>query len=396
MKGTAQPPRSAGAGQGIVVVLAGFLPILAIVCLSPVVPRMVEHFASVPGATTLVPLAVTAPGLMIALFSPLMGWLADRYGRRPLLLIATLFYGLVGMAPYWLESLPLIFASRLALGLCEAAILTVTNTLIGDYYPHDKRRTWLMLQAAAGPVFGVSLLMFSGHLAAQDWHLSFLIYGVAVPIFLAMLAFIFEPSLVRETIAKASPFPLRSVVITGGVTLFSASLYYVYIVQVGLAFSAIGVTAPDRVGMLIGLANIGVFIGGIAFQPLSARLSPMWQIAIFLVLLGIGMAGIGIAHTESTMTIFACVQQLGAGILIPALVLWAMQGLPAEHRGRGMGVWSACFFLGQFTSPLFVSVGTAATGNIQNAFSLLGLIALLGAVTAAVRANIPMKRASIA
>src|SRR5438094_701209 len=88
--------RRAGPAQGVVVVAAAFLPILAIVALSPAVPTLMQRFADVPGATTLVPLIVTAPGLMIALFAPLMGWIADRYGRRKLLLIATSLYGVFG------------------------------------------------------------------------------------------------------------------------------------------------------------------------------------------------------------------------------------------------------------------------------------------------------------
>ncbi|CDO37948.1 Major facilitator superfamily MFS_1 [Novosphingobium sp. KN65.2] len=385
------PPtqKRAGAGQGIVVVLAGFLPILAIVALAPVVPRMIEQFASVPGATTLVPLAVTAPGLMIALFSPLMGWLADRYGRRRLLLVSTFIYGIVGVAPYFLSDLTAIFASRLALGLCEAAILTVTNTLIGDYYAQDQRRTWLMFQAAVGPVFGVSVLTFSGYLAAINWHVPFLIYAVALPIFLAMLAFIYEPDVehARGSHDNGAAFPVRHVVLSGAVTLVSASLYYVYIVQVGLAFGGIGVTSPETVGMLIGIANIGVFLGGLLFKPISAKLPSSWQIAIFLSLMGAGMAGIGLARSEQVMTLAACLQQLGAGILIPALVLWAMNGLPAQHRGRGMGIWSACFFLGQFTSPLLVTGVGAFTSGIGGAFLALGVAALLGALAARVFAR---------
>ncbi|MCY1671369.1 MFS transporter [Novosphingobium sp. SL115] len=377
--------KGAGAGQGIVVVLAGFLPILAIVALAPAVPRMVEHFADYPAAQTLVPLAVTAPGLMIALFSPLMGWLTDRFGRRELLLWATFIYGLVGVLPFFLESLVAVFASRLALGICEAAILTVTNTLIGDYFAPDKRRTWLMIQAAAGPFFGVTVLTLSGYLASTSWQTPFLIYGCALPIFAAMWFTIFEPDLANsdEEIDAAGQFPWNHVLLAGGVTLVSASLYYVYIVQIGLAFAGIGVNDPGKVGMLVGVANLGVFIGGIVFKPLSSRLGSATQIAVFLLLLGLGMIGIGTADSASAMTIFACIQQLGAGILIPSLVLWAMNGLPPQHRGRGMGVWSACFFLGQFASPLFVTLARTITPDIGGAFLVLGIIAIIGALASA-------------
>ncbi|NKI98507.1 MFS transporter [Novosphingobium sp. SG707] len=383
-----KPAPVAGPAQGVLVILAGFLPILAIVALTPAVPNMVGHFAGLAGATTLVPLGVTAPGLMIALFSPVMGWLADRYGRRVLLIWATFIYGFVGVAPYFLESLAAIFATRLALGLCEAAILTITNTLIADYYPEAGRRNWLMAQAAFGPIFGVTVLIGSGQLAAFDWHLPFLIYAVALPIAGAMAIWLFEPAHARiSSTASSETFPTRHIAVCGGVTLFGASLYYVYIVQIGLAFEGIGLHAADKVGMLVGLANIGVFLGGLAFKPLSIRLGVAGQIAAFLGFMGAGMLGIGFAADIATMTGFAMIEQFGAGILIPALVLWAMQGVAPQHRGRAMGIWSACFFLGQFTSPLAVSLVRLSGAGIGGAFAWLGGLAVICAGVAVLRAR---------
>ncbi|WP_179504967.1 MULTISPECIES: MFS transporter [unclassified Sphingomonas] len=382
------PPPAAGMAQGVIVILAGFLPILAIVALTPAVPQMVAQFAQVPGASTLVPLAVTAPGLMTALFSPLMGWCADRLGRRSLLIWATAIYGVLGIAPFFLDSLTAIFATRLALGICEAAILTVTNTLIADYYPEAGRRNWLTAQAAFGPVFGVSVLIGSGALAAVNWHWSFMIYAVALPMAVAMAIWLFEPAHKRqEQGARPAPFPARHAAAFGAVTLFSASLYYVYIVQIGLAFEGIGLRAADKVGMLVGLANIGVFLGGLAFKPLSQRLNAAGQVAAFLAFVGAGMIGIGLAGSVPVMTTFATIQQFGAGILIPALVLWAMKDVPSHHRGRVMGIWSACFFLGQFTSPLAVSIVRLTGLSIGGAFAALGGTAIAAGIIAAVKAR---------
>jgi MFS family permease len=374
--------QQAGIGQGILVVLAGFLPILAIVALAPAVPRIMAEFGAVPGAATLVPLLVTAPGLMIALTSPLMGWVIDRYGRRRLLLAATLGYGIVGIAPYFLHDLTLIIASRLALGIAEAGILTVTNTLIGDYFAHNQRRTWLTMQGLVGPIFGTSVVALSGFITTVSWNASFLIYAVAFPVFLAMLVYIYEPAIAtRDEVRgeEAQQFPWGSVLLTGGVTLFSATLYYVYIVQVGLAFTEVGVSSPQTIGLLISLASVGVFLGAALFQWLSGRFTGPQMIFIYLLLLGGGLVGIGSAVDQNMMTVFAFVQQLGAGIAIPALVLWAVSKLPAQHRGRGMGIWSGCFFMGQFTSPLFVTAARDVAGDMQGAFTVLGAFALLGA-----------------
>lgn len=377
-------PRRAGIGQGVTVMFAAFLPILAIVGLAPAVPNIIAAFGDVPGATTLVPLAVTAPGLMIALFSPLMGWLADRHGRRKLLLGATLAYGVIGLIPFFVASLEALIASRLALGICEAAILTVTNTLIGDYFSHNQRRGWLTFQGVIGPIFGTGTVFLAGFLAAQSWQLPFVIYAVAFPISLLMLLFLYEPDVRAEAEAQdaiGTPFPWRRVIICCGFTLFAAALYYVYIVQVGRAFGEVGVDSAAQVGILISIASIGVVLGALVFQWVSSRFPSDLQLPIFLSLLGIGLVGIGLSTNATVMTGFAFVQQLGAGILIPALVLWMVSQLPAEHRGRGMGIWSGCFFLGQFVSPLLVSGTQFFSGSIRDAFLILGIVSIAGGLS---------------
>lgn len=378
------PARDAGVPQGVIIILAGFLPVLAIVSLAPAVPSIIAAFADVPGATTWIPLAVTAPGLMIALFSPLMGWLADRYGRRRLLIVSTFAYGFVGVLPFFVGTIEILFASRLALGFCEAAILTVTNTLIGDYYAHDQRRKWLTLQGVLGPILGTSTVLFSGILAAQSWQYPFAIYAAALPIAVAMIFLIHEPDVKAEigTRTMASPFPWQTIMVCAGFTLFAASLYYVYIVQVGRAFGEVGVVSADRVGLLISIASVGVVLGAAMFQVISRKFSADWQLFTFLGLLGIGLFGIGNSASAPVMTGFSFVQQLGAGILIPALVLWTVSHLPPEHRGRGMGIWSACFFLGQFVSPLLFTLANDLSGSVRGAFACLGVLSAAGAITA--------------
>ncbi|MEO7384356.1 MAG: MFS transporter, partial [Novosphingobium sp.] len=103
--------------QGITVVIAAFLPIIAIVSMFPVVPTLIAHFASDPDAKVKVPLMVAAPGLAIAILAPFAGYFVDRFGRRTLLLWCTFFYGVFGCAPLVLENLNAIFASRLLLGV---------------------------------------------------------------------------------------------------------------------------------------------------------------------------------------------------------------------------------------------------------------------------------------
>jgi len=74
------------------------------------------------------------------------------------------------------------------------------------------------------------------------------------------------------------------------------------------------------------------------------------------------------------------VQQMGAGMAVPALIAWAQSKFSFAHRGRGMGIWTSAFFLGQAISPIIVGFAAQALGSMQMAFLAGGGAALAGAV----------------
>ena len=150
--------RRPGAGQGVTVIIAGFLPILAIVSMFPAVPSIIDHFANDPSASWKVPAMVSAPGLTIAIVALFAGVLVDRFGRRKLLLVSTFFYALFGALPFVLDKLNAIYASRLLLGLSEAAILTTLNTLIADYWDEGGGAQLADAAGAVGPVPGERII----------------------------------------------------------------------------------------------------------------------------------------------------------------------------------------------------------------------------------------------
>lgn len=385
MRGTEQT-RRAGAGQGLVLVIIAFLPILAIVSLAPSVPKIMDHFAGVPNAHTWVPLMVTAPGLMIALLAPLAGVVTDRLGRRLPLLAAIFFYGVFGIGPYFLDSLPAIFATRFAVGICEAVILTVSNTLIADYFALDSRRKWLTVQAVAGPILATATIIGSSILTGRQWNGGFLIYVAAFLIFVAATILVFEPAVKRDAVSTpllaGASFPWRTVAAYFAVTLFSSVIYYVFIVNGGTALTAVGVDSPERLGVLISIASVGVPLGALLFGWLAKIWSSGALIGGFLACLGAGLLAIGLSHNPQTLVTVAIVQQIGAGMTVPALIFWVSQLLQPEVRGRGMGFWACAFFLGQFISPAIVGLLSSHAGGILAAFSVMGCVALAGAAAA--------------
>lgn len=371
--------------QGMTIVIAAFLPIIAIVAMGPAVPAMIAHFASDPEARAKVPAMIGAPGLAMAFLAPFAGIAVDRFGRRRLLLWCTALYGVFGTAPLLLDNLDHIYASRLLLGVSEAGILTIVNTLIGDYWDDKGRRNWLFLQGLLGPFLAGFIALLVGYATQLQWNGVFFVYLVAFPIWAAMLVWLFEPAkrnyAVRDKDAPAAsaaapaPFPWLALVQISAVTFFTSLLYYVFIINGALVFSEVGVTDSRQYAQIIFIPQLFILAGALLFRLLAGR-GHRVLIGTYLLLLGGGLVGMGLATTVSTMAVALIVQQIAAGMTVPSLISWAQTKFSFMHRGTGMGVWTASFFLAQSQSPRLVHSLNQQTGSMQGAFLVAGLFGL--------------------
>jgi MFS family permease len=375
--------------QGIVIVLAGFLPMIAIVAMGPAVPTLIAHFANDPDARAQVPALIVAPGLTMAILAPFSGLLIDRFGRRRLVLLATALYTIFGTAPLFLDTLDQIYTSRLLLGISEAGILTVVNTLIADYWDDKGRKNWLFLQSLVGPLFAGVIALIVGEVSTLQWNGVFFIYFAAIPVWAAMFVWLFEPANadVEEPAArqeepaarKAVPlgaFPWGSAALTAFVTFIAAMLYYVFIINGALVFAEVGVTEPDRYAQMIFVPQIFFLMGAVLFRILANRSYPL-QLGVFFALLGAGLAAIGLADTPTAMAAGVVVQQIAAGMAVPTLLSWTQSKFDFGQRGRGMGIWTAAFFLAQSQSPRLVHILDQSTGSMKNAFLTAGIVGIV-------------------
>lgn len=368
--------RKAGKLQAWIVILVNQMPMMAIVALMPALPTLQEHFSGVANGQLLIPMILTAPGLVIALIAPFVGLLVDKHGRRKLLIAFMFLYGLGGVLPFFLDSFRAVISGRLLLGIGEAFLLVIGNSLLGDYFEQKDRVKWISYQGVFGSIAAVGLLSLSGHLASLGWNYPFLVYGIAIILSVLCWKFIFEPIVNNQNSEVAfshetGVFPLKQVLTIFLITFTFALLYFVYTIHFSLALDQMGIKDKIQLGNMSAVTSTAVPVGALIFRYLAKR--PFWQqIALVFFFFAIGLAGIGLAQDATTAMIMGWIQQLGCGMTVPVLISWALNVLPAEFRGRGMGFWTSGFFLGQFLNPVFVSFLRNLTGGLLETFVLVG------------------------
>ncbi|MFE1837786.1 MFS transporter [Streptomyces sviceus] len=382
------PPEQIVSGPGhrlrLTLLMAGAcLPILGAVLIAPVLPQMQDHFADVPGVDALVPMALTIPALSLALLAPFAGVLVDRLGRKRLLVVATVVYAILGTAPLWLDSLVAIVAARALVGVTEAAIMTCCTTLLGDYYSGRQRDRYLAMQTMCAAISATAFFVLGGAAGSAGWRMPFWAYAVSLLLAPAMAAFLPRPrphgladapSPTAPQPVAARPFPWRPLAGTCALTVFGAVLFYTVQVEMAFLLDDMGVSNTAVIGLASAGSSAAIVIGAVVFTR-SGRSPRDWLPTAFA-LCTLGFTVIWLAPDPVVLTLGAVINCLGGGIMLPSLLTLAMSLLDFEDRGRGTGLWTGSFFLGQFICPLVVLALASAVGTRANA---LGVLALAGA-----------------
>ncbi|GAA3905676.1 MFS transporter [Streptomyces lacrimifluminis] len=384
------PAPSAVAASGrahllrVTLLMAGScLPILGAVLIAPVLPKMQDHFASVPGAKALVPLALTVPALALALLAPFAGVIVDRVGRKRLLVVATVLYALFGTAPLWLDSLGGIIASRALVGVAEAAIMTCCTTLIGDYYSGRQRVKYLALQTMCASASATAFFVIGGAAGSAGWRVPFWVYAVSLVLAPLMAVVLPNPAAraagdeapAEAEVEARRPFPWRQLEGICALTFFGAMVFYTVPVEMAYLLDDLGVENPGVIGLATAIASASTVGGAITFARLKRSPDPMLPAVLAVCAAGFGV--MFLADSAPLLVIGAVVNCVGTGMLLPALLTSAMSRLSFEDRGRGTGLWTAAFFGGEFVCPLVLLAGESAVGSLAGAVGLLGLAAAL-------------------
>lgn len=148
-------PRKAGLGF---IFTTLFLDVFGLGLVVPVLPSLIGGFfpSDPPSGDRAYGFFLATYAAMQFTFSPMIGSLSDRFGRRPLLLVSNLGQGLTYLVLASVQSLPLLFLARALSGITGASAGTAT-AYIADVSPPEKRARNFGLVGVAfglGFVFG--------------------------------------------------------------------------------------------------------------------------------------------------------------------------------------------------------------------------------------------------
>ncbi len=365
----------------LVLLLAGSLTTMAGGVVAPILPEMVQQLHFDPG---LAGILVSMHCLTIALFSPVLGILADYVGRIRVLLPSLLFYAVVGMAGAFIDSFPSALLMRALLGIASGGIAAATLGLLGSLYEGKERSQALALATTTLTITGITDPLLGGWVGASQWQNTFYLYGLGLPLAI-LVAFVFKGKQPRSTKSEAKPLSnklyeiLRSrnalkLLLALGLT--SVAMYAVVIYAPMYLKATIG-AGPALNGIVLASRAIGAaFISAFGASKLAHRLGTMQATAWGFGLMAITLATIPFLQTLSWILLSAILFGAGFGIVLPSLYSALANLAPSQLKSSVLAAGIGVGFLGQFMSPILL-------GPILSASSLSGVFYAAAGVAAA-------------
>lgn len=193
-------------------------------------------------------LAIGGQLMPLAFAGLLMGWLIDRIGPKPLMILGILAIGVSSLANAWVESFNLLRVTLLVEGIALVALLTAGQGLLMMFTSGKQQVQALTLWSTVMPVgYAVGLLLASPYAGGAAWRETFLIHAVISVVLLC--AFPFIPRMLMASAGHSFVHVLRNKhVVRFGIGLSLSAL-------AGIGSSAVGAIYLNQVhGMAMGPA----------------------------------------------------------------------------------------------------------------------------------------------
>jgi MFS family permease len=165
-------------------------PILGSALVSPVLDAVIGPFGTTPARIGLMISVMTAPAIVLI---PIAGVIADRYGRRPVLVASLLLFGAGGSAIALTTDFRLVLGLRFVQGVGFSGIVPIITTSIGDLYDGAREATAQGLRMSLNGLSGAFFPLLAGVLVGLAWQLPFLLYALAIPVAAVVYRWFEEP-----------------------------------------------------------------------------------------------------------------------------------------------------------------------------------------------------------
>ena len=333
---------------------------------APAIPDILDGLGVAQSRAGLLLAAATLPGVVVA---PLIGLLADRYGRRevlvPCLASFGLFGGLSGLAP----NFSLLLAARLVQGVGSAGLINLAVVVIADHWQGTDRARVIGQNSAVLTISLAVLPPLGGALAdVAGWRATFAPYWLGL-VTTTGVALVMDRSIHREVRVGEQLRQALGYLHSAPVLAAIASGSLLFVLIFGLMLTALplylaeefGLSATAR-GLVLGVPALTATVGALALGRLTERFGARRLILAGSAVLAVAFTIVAGAPVLAVVVLGALLYGFGEGATIPSLQAIVAGAAPASSRGAVVAVWVGGVRAGQTAGPILAGLALSQFG----------------------------------
>ncbi|MBD2002900.1 MULTISPECIES: MFS transporter [Cyanophyceae] len=365
-------PKNLLKDKNILIIFAiSLIAVLGVSSVTPAFPNLAKALNVAPENIGLLVTAFTLPTLLLG---PIIGVLADRIGRKKIIVPSLLLFGIAGTACAFVRDFNLLLLFRLLQGIGAASLLSLSVTLIGDLYAGERRTAAMGYNASVSSIGTASYPTIGGALATIGWYYPFMLPVVAIPIALVVLFALKNPEPKGERNLREYLINARRILKNrqlAGLFLASAAnfvlLYGAYVTYLPQLINDTFKAQPSTIGVILSSISVAIAFTSSQLGRLARRFPETTLIRASFVFYAIALFIVPFVTNMWLLLIPTTIFGIGLGIGFPSIQTLLAALAPREYLATVIAVNGTFFGLGQTLGPLLMGIAFGI-GGIHSVF----------------------------
>ncbi|RDU68929.1 MFS transporter [Helicobacter cholecystus] len=353
---------------------ASTMTVLGALLVSPALPAITKAFSHTPHIQILSGLMLTIPALFVMIFSPIAGFLMDKYTKLRFLYPAMIVWVLAGMSGALCENIYTLIATRCVLGIATAFVSVGVNALLGDYYSFGagRRERALSIQGSIMSIVGAVLTALSGYLTNYAWQYAFLVYGSGIIVIVLCFIFLFEPHTrspkqinITNSLQNQSKSSYQALLPVYFIGFFMMVAYYLVGIEFPHYIEDVLDLEPKYIGLAMALPTLGFGIFSFFYKDIAKFLSikRIYIVALCIEFIAFFLVFLVQNFTLTSFSLF-CFGAVG-GLIVANNSNYLFKLSSPSNRAKLYAILASCTFFGQFITP-FIATPISLSIGLQN------------------------------
>lgn len=347
--------------------------------LQPALPALTQPFNISDAQLSWIMTLFTAPAIVL---SPIFGFVADLHGRRLLLGLGLITFGVFGTAMAFAPSFGWLLALRALQGVGFSAVIPLTIVLIGDLLEGDNEISGQGLKVFLDRIGYFIFPPLGGVLAAIAWFWPFVCYAVAVP--LGLIALVWMPETKGKTGDKPTAYIADILRLTRHprlVIAFSAGFLRFFLDYGFLTYFPLFLVRTQNVstataGFLYIFFSVGAMITSSQAGRIAAGRDKANILFLSFVVSGAAVSAVPFIHGAWLVGCALFFYGLANGVISPMQKSLLTQNAPAELRGGIVSFDRLIQQVSKTTSTSIVGL-LLVSAELPTIFWILGILSFI-------------------